>query len=169
MQSFSTWDLYQFLKDKACNALEFFNLLLMVNGFLYKGLVSSIGLIVFHSDPFYWIEWKLLLIQVIMLWTIYKPEGFPRLLSLFYDECSAKDLDSCFDVVGGNWLLAWWKSCLLALIGTYRFDYRYELLSSMLKIEALICISFWRALKFQHCNWRAYLNLGRQWKFFKEI
>jgi hypothetical protein len=41
--------------------------------------------------------------------------------------------------------------------------------NSVLKIEALIWISLWSALKFQHCNWRAYLNLGRQWKLFKEI
>ena len=45
----------------------------------------------------------------------------------------------------------------------------WEITTEMLKIEALIWISFWRALKFQHCNWRAYLNLGRHWKIFKEI
>ena len=38
----------------------------------------------------------------------------------------------------------------------------------MLKIEALIWISFWRALKYQHCDWKAYLNLGHQWIFPKK-
>ena len=60
---------------------------------------------------------------------------------------------------------------LVLMNPTHRLLGRLEFISnpSVLKIEALIWISIWRALKFQHCNWRAYLNLGCQWKFFKEI